>query len=139
MCGTLENGDQKEREEKESELNDYISESFPEHKFEPLGWNDVLATVTICVNEVIPTLFCNEEGFDVIPIQMVNVLEHLEEESPTQDSYGDPTIEKGLNHVKIDNEVSTFDLSSEHETLEENYYDAFDEFEDLDLHKNQTK
>ena len=109
MCGASKNGDQKEKEkEKErSELNDYIPEPFPEHKFEPLGWNDVLATVTICVNEVIPTLFCDEDGFDVIPIQMVNVLETQEECNPIQDSIGDHTIEKELNHVKIDNQVST--------------------------------
>ena len=74
MCGTSKNRDQKERERKESELNYYILKPFLEHKFEPLGWNDVLAIVTICVNDVTPTLFCDEDGFDVIPIQMVNVI-----------------------------------------------------------------
>ena len=66
MCGTFENGDQKEKEGRESEPNDYIREHFPQHKFEPHGWMDVLATVTICVNDVTPTLFCDKEGYDVI-------------------------------------------------------------------------
>ena len=62
------------REGKESELNDYIPEPFLEHKFEPLGWSDVLATITICVNDVTPTLFCDEDGFYIIIVQMVNVI-----------------------------------------------------------------
>ena len=74
MCGTLENGDLKEKEKNESEINDYTPESLLEHKFEPSGWNDVLATVTICVDDVTPTLFCDKDGFDIIPVQMVNVI-----------------------------------------------------------------
>ena len=62
-----------------SEVNDYILEPFSKNKFEPLGWNDVLATVTICVNDVTPTLFCDKDGFDVIPIWMVSVMSILEE------------------------------------------------------------
>ena len=139
MCGTFENGDQKEKEKERSELNNYILEPFPKHKFEPLGWNDVLATMTICVNEVVPTLFCDEDGFDVIPIQMVNVLETQEECNPKQESNEDPPLEKEINHINIDNQVSTFDLSSGHETQGTNYYDASDELEDWDLQENQNK
>ena len=29
------------------EQNDYILEPFPEHEFEPLGWNDTLATIDV--------------------------------------------------------------------------------------------
>ena len=47
---------------------------------------------------------------------MVSVITILEEYSPTQEPSRDHTIETELNHVKLDNEVSTFDLSSEHET-----------------------
>ena len=53
---------------------------FPRHKIEPFGWLDVLATITICTNDVTPTLFCDEEGYDVILIQMVNVLTVQDEE-----------------------------------------------------------
>ena len=27
----------------------------------------------MCVNKVTPTIFCDEEGFDIIPIQMIIV------------------------------------------------------------------
>ena len=70
---------ERRREGKGSDINDYIPESFLEHKFEPLGWIDVLAIATICVNDVTPTLFCDKEGFDIIPIQMVNVIDIQEE------------------------------------------------------------
>ena len=44
-----------------------------------------------------------------------------------------------MKHVKIDNEVSTFDLLSEYEMQGEKYYDSLDELEDLDLHETPTK
>ena len=133
MCGTSKNKYQKEKERKKSELHDYILEPFLEHKFEPLGWNDVLATVTICVNDVTPTLFCDKDGFDIILIQMVNVINIQEENNSIHELIDEKTIEIELNHVKLDNEVSTFDLSSKHKTQGENYYDVSDELEDLDL------
>ena len=84
-------------------------------------------------------MFCDEDGFDVIPAQMVNVINIQEENSPIQESLRDHTIEIELNHVKLDNEVSTFDLSFEHETQGENYYHASDELEDVDLQETQAK
>ena len=132
MCGTLESGDQKEREGKESELNDYILEPFSKHKFEPLRWTDVLAIVTISVNDITSTLFCDEEGYDIIPVQMVNVLNILEENNLNPKLLIEPTIEVNVNHVKIENEVSTFDLSFEQETQGEKYHDALDELDELD-------
>ena len=139
MSGTCEKEEQKEKEKERSELNDYIPEPFPKHKFEPLRWNAVLATVTICVNDVTPTLFCDEDSFDVIPIQTVIAIRGPEENNPTQESFGDHTIEIELDHVKLDNEVSTFDLSFEHETQGETYYDASNELKEVDLHETQTK
>ena len=82
MCETSENGDQKKRERKESDLNDHIHEPFLEHKFEPLGWRGFLATVTICKNDVTPTLFCDKEGYDIILVQIVNFLNIQEENNP---------------------------------------------------------
>ena len=98
-----------------------------------------MATVTICVNEVIPTLFCDEEGLDVIPIQMVNVLEIQEECNLEPDFKEDPSLGIELNHVKIDNQISSFDLSLGHETQGTSYYDASDELENWDLQKNQNE
>ena len=53
---------------------DYILEPFPNDQFIPDAWQDVLATVDVCVNEVTPTVFCDEEGYDIVPVHMVRVL-----------------------------------------------------------------
>ena len=53
---------------------DYILEPFPNDQFIPDAWQDVLATVDVCVNEVTPTVFCDEEGYDIIPVHMIRVL-----------------------------------------------------------------
>ena len=42
----------------------------------------------------------------------------------------DPPLETEFNHVKVDNQISTFDISSGYETQGTNYYDASDELED---------
>ena len=60
------------------ELNDYILESFPKHEFEPLGWNDTLATIDVCAN-IHATQHCDEEGYDIISINMVKVIQEDEE------------------------------------------------------------
>ena len=138
MCVASENGNQKEQERKESVHDDYITKPFPKHKFEPLGWMDVLATVTICVNDVNPTLFCDEEGYDVILVQMVNVLTIQDEDPLTLESSIEPSLEAEVRHVKVENEISTFDLSSRHEMQGGNYYDAsdeLDEFDPLEIHE----
>ena len=67
---------------------------------------DVLATITICTNDVIPTLFCDEMGYDIIPVQMVNVLNIQEENNSTLEPLKEPTLEVEVNHVRIENKVS---------------------------------
>ena len=57
----------------------YIPEPFPEAKLQPDGWQDVLATVDVCVNEVTPTVFCDEEGYDLVPFHMVKLITHAAE------------------------------------------------------------
>ena len=52
---------------------DYILEPFPNDQFISDAWQDVLATVDVCINKVTPTVFCDEEGYDIIPIHMVEV------------------------------------------------------------------
>ena len=44
----------------------------------------------------------------------------------------DISIARDINHIQKENEISTFDLSSEHETQGENYYDASKELEELE-------
>ena len=46
---------------------------FPEDEFKPIEWRGILATLDICVNETTPTVFCDEEGYNVIPICMIKV------------------------------------------------------------------
>ena len=66
------------------ELNDYILEPFPEHEFEPLNWNDMLATMDVCAN-IYATRHCDEEGYDVVPVWMVQVVNSDLNEKVTQE------------------------------------------------------
>ena len=43
----------------------YIPVPFPEDEFKPVEWRGILATLDVCVNEMTPTVFCDEEGYDV--------------------------------------------------------------------------
>lgn len=74
MCGASQEGssiNEGEIQDKSDEA--YILEPFPEMDLEPFKWNDILATLDVSVNDVIPTLFCDEEGYDIVPIQMLSV------------------------------------------------------------------
>ena len=54
MCGA---SDVEKEEEEEKEKEPYILEPFPNDKFVPDAWMDILATVDVCVNEVTPKFF----------------------------------------------------------------------------------
>ena len=54
MCGASDAG--KEIEE-EKDDDPYILDPFPNDKFIPEGWMDILATVDVCVDEVSPYCF----------------------------------------------------------------------------------
>jgi hypothetical protein len=51
LCGLDKNGS-----ERKSEINsyDYIAEPFPEHKIEPFGWQEILATLDVCAVRFMP-------------------------------------------------------------------------------------
>ena len=54
---------------------------FNEEQFEPVEWSHVLATLDTCtLNHGIK--FCDEEGYDIIPIKMVQVLNGPREKAP---------------------------------------------------------
>ena len=55
------------------ELNDYILKPFLEHEFEPLNWNDTLATMDVCAN-IYAVRHCDEEGYDIMSQYMVKVI-----------------------------------------------------------------
>ena len=61
------------KEEGDVSLEDYIPEPFPKHEFEPHGWQDILATLDVCA-DVHATKHCDEEGYDLISMNMVNVV-----------------------------------------------------------------
>ena len=69
----------------------------------------------------------------------MNVINIQEGNNLTLELLKDPTLEVEVNHVRIENEVSTFDLSFEHETQGENYYDASYELQDLDFQGTPKK
>ena len=74
MCGASED-ESKEGDNRPKMDEDYILKPFPNDQFIPDTWQDILANVDVCVNKVTPpTVFCDEEGFDIIPIQMVKVI-----------------------------------------------------------------
>ena len=51
---------------------DYIPNPFSEDEFKPAGWRDILATLDMCVNDLTPTKFCDEEGFDRMMIRVIH-------------------------------------------------------------------
>ena len=74
MCGASE-GEKEESSQKTKETSDpYIPEPFPNDKFIPDAWMDTLATVDVCVNEVTPIVFCDKEGYDLVPFKMVSII-----------------------------------------------------------------
>ena len=53
----------------------YILAPFEEEELEPVEWSHVLAALDVCsLNHGIK--FCDEDGYDIIPIRMVRVLDH---------------------------------------------------------------
>ena len=51
----------------------YIPEPFSKEEFKPVEWRGILATLDVCANETTPIVFCDEQGYDVIPICMIKV------------------------------------------------------------------
>ena len=82
--------------ERSSSSSNYIAEPFPEHELEPHGWHDILATLDVCA-QVHAIAHCDDEGYDIQSINMVQVLKDhktdntfegiLGELSPSEVSY----------------------------------------------------
>ena len=81
----------------------YLPIPFPEETLEPVEWSHILATIDVSSLQH-PTKFCNPDGYDIIPIRMVQVIEP--EESIIQ------TIENPQEIFVCDKEVSVHDLLS---------------------------
>ena len=91
----------------------------------------------VCINEVTPIIFCDEEGYDIIPIHMVKVF-HEGPNTNTEDQES-TTNEIKPQDLKLCEEVSIHDINQWSESSEEEndhrdqvYYDASDKLEDFE-------
>ena len=101
---------------------------------------DTLATVDVCVNEVTPTVFCDEEGYDLVPFRMVSIIQEPLESKITE-GRDINTVNEVTEILMVREEISICDKSQENEEVssseEDNelnkqlFYDASDELEDL--------
>ena len=91
----------------------------------------------VCVNEVTPTVFCDEEGYDIIPVHMVRVLhEETKQEDDEQETIT-TTIEpwdlKLIEEISICDKDPTNESSNDEADHQEHvYYDASDELEEYE-------
>lgn len=103
---------------------------------------DVLSIVDVCVNETCPTVFCDDEGYDLIQFHMVSaVMEDCKEAACEHDPIN--KIEADVKAMNIREEISIHDninLGNEgtesDSTIEDEgpsdqlFYDASDKLED---------
>ena len=101
----------------------YIPVPFPEDEFEPVEWRGILATLDFCVNETTPTIFCDEEGYDIIPICMIKVSHRidfpdeapLQQKEPKDDNQTEEQeeLDAAILRLGLQEEISIRDLSEE--------------------------
>lgn len=53
----------------------YILKQFPNEKFVPDTWIDILTTVDVYANVMTPIVFCDKEGYNIFPIHMVRAIQ----------------------------------------------------------------
>ena len=90
-----------------------------------MGWIDILATLDVCTNEINPALFFDEEGYEFLTFQMVNVISNKEHKAQENESM---TGEDSNCHLwKVDNtdKILIVDCAQEIESKGEDYFDAF--------------
>ena len=93
ICGASEG----EKEEDTKEAKDpYILEPLPNNKFILDAWMDTLATVDVCLNEVTLTVFCNKEGYDMVPFRMVSIIHEPLESIKIEEENTNTTSEKTM-------------------------------------------
>ena len=54
-------------------INDYVATPFLEDDIKPYEWNQTLSTLDVCALPP-PTQFCNEEGYEIVPVRMILVV-----------------------------------------------------------------
>ena len=136
MCEASEG--EMDEEDVEPKLDeDYILEPIPNDQFIPDAWQDVLATMDVCVNEVTPIVFCDEEGYDIIPVHMVNVLheetQQKDDEQETTTTNIEPQDLKLMEEISICDKGPANESSDDEDNHQEHvFYDASDELEDYE-------
>ena len=139
MCGAFDQEDEGDHEP-EKDRDSYILDPFPNDKFVPYAWMDILAILDVCVNEVTPTIFCDEEGYDLIPFHMVFAIkDHSNQQEIEEESH--EVEEDGVNILHNREEISVRDKESSKNLSDstsddeaqqgEQYYDASDKLEDF--------
>ena len=58
----------------------YVPIPYPEEKFEPVEWLHCLATLDVCTMNH-GTKFCDANGYDIVPIRMINVFPYDQSEA----------------------------------------------------------
>ena len=94
----------------------YVPFLFGEEQLKPVEWNHVLAMIDVySLNHGIK--FCDKDGYDIIPIRMVRVLEQEESvNQPTtrerfhQDEVSIEDLSEGMNAI-VDDELEEHDHS----------------------------
>ena len=71
---------------------------------EPLEWTQILATLDTCLNEATPIHFCDDEGYDLVPLKMINASLILKEEQKQTQK---------VQCLRIKDEISIRDLDNE--------------------------
>ncbi|MCO5571753.1 hypothetical protein L7F22_025501 [Adiantum nelumboides] len=122
MCGASDSGDLTKEEcilERSVTDEAYIPEPFPEHLFEPFGWTQILSTLDICVNELTPTKFCDEEGYHLVTLQMASAILKSGSESDENEK-----LTRKVECKRIVDEISVIDIEKQ---LEDKFMDSLSE------------
>ena len=89
----------------------YIPVPFSEHLIDPQEWVHALATLTVCAMPK-PIKFCDEDGYDVVPILMITT---QQTEGPSSEEFYEPN-----NDVLLGDMVSIRDVSaSDYDTTDD--------------------
>ena len=114
----------------------YVPEPFPEDEFKPIEWRGILATLDVCVNETTPTVFCDEEGYDIIPICMIKISHETgflddaihKQKGPKSDTISEEQeeLDIAIRRLGLQEEISIRDLREEEdeEVRDQVFYDA---------------
>ena len=105
----------------------YIPVPFPEHLIDPQEWVHALATLTILCNAK-PIKFCDEDGYDVVPILMIAT---QQEEEPLQEEFYEPNNDILLGDMVSIRDVSALDYGTTDDGNEGRLLDSLEGY-DLD-------